>query len=312
MMADHFGLLEGREIALQLHRVLSEIDSARWRNETAAVLKVRLAELLARIDRDAPHSKLGDALRAELPTLDAPPPELRSRWLAFKQRMQPAYLSLAAQLREASIHVPSLRPTNYARNVFHVGSAVLGAFTIELIPDAAVLLAVAAALAVFAWTCEFARRRSPTINALLMRVFGIVAHPHETHRVNSATWYATALVLLALTGSQQVCVAAVVVLGVGDPVAALIGRRFGRIKLIHGRSLEGTLAFTLSAAVASFVVLSLVHGVGSLPAGAFALSAATAGAIAELVSLRVDDNFSIPLSAAAGMTLASWALGVAV
>jgi dolichol kinase len=92
-------------------------------------------------------------------------------------------------------------------------------------------------------------------------------------------------------------------------MAALVGRRFGRIKLLHGRSLEGSLAFIASGALAAFGLLMVFHpalGLGN--AAAMALAGALAGAVAELVSFRVDDNFSIPLSAASGAALAVWGL----
>jgi dolichol kinase len=95
-----------------------------------------------------------------------------------------------------------------------------------------------------------------------------------------------------------------VVLGVGDPLAAIVGRAYGRTKLLHGRSLEGTLAFALSAALACFVAFVVFHPSLGVPlALGAAAAAALSGAVAELVSLRVDDNFSVPLSAAAGAWL---------
>jgi dolichol kinase len=301
-------LLEERDLALQLHGVLSDIDPVRWRDEMAQKLKPTLRELQARFAQKERTARLAVALQSELPARDT-----KRQWLQFKKRLQPAYMELAERLQAASIHVPSLRPTNYARNVFHVTSATVALLLIELVPEPSWLLGIAVAWAAFAWSCELARRTSPRVNELLMKVFSKVAHPHETKRVNSATWYATALVLLAATQSTALCVAGVVVLGVGDPMAALVGRRFGRTKLMHGRSLEGTLAFALSAAAATFIVLALFHpamGLGfALAAGA---TAAVFGAVAELVSLRVDDNFSIPLSAAAGVWLLGALLGAAI
>lgn len=301
-------LMEDRDLALQLHRVLSEIDPARWREEMASRLKPKLNELQLALQRKPQHRELAETLGHELPTLED---GKRRTWLAFKKRVQPAYTELARRLQAASIHVPSLRPTNYARSLFHVTSATVAVIAIELLASPSILLGVAVAWAAFAWGCEISRRLDPRINTLLMKFFGPVAHAHEAHRVNSATWYATALVLLALTGSTVLCVAGVAVLGLGDPMAALVGRRFGRIRLLHGRSLEGTLAFVLSATLATFALLMVFHA--SLGVGvslALALAAGTAGAIAELVSLRIDDNFSIPLSAAAGVAFVATLVGV--
>lgn len=303
-------LLDERDLALQLHRALSDIDPARWRDEMATALRHRLAELQARLERYQHHRALAETLKAELPHPETPPTELKARWLAFKQRVGPAYTDWAARLRESKVHVPSLRPTNYARSLMHVTSAVVGIAVIELAGAPGLVIAAAAAWFLFAWSCEISRRVSPKVNALLMRFFGPVAHAHEAQRVNSATWYATALLGLALTREPLWCVAGVAVLGVGDPVAALVGRRFGRIKLLHGRSLEGTLAFLVSGALVTFTLFALLHP--ALPASTalvMALGAAVAGAIAELVSLRVDDNLSIPLSAAAGAAMAAQLLG---
>lgn len=301
-------LAEDRDLALQLHKVLSEIDPARWRDEMAAVLKPKLNELQEQFARSAHHAELASTLQAEVPRLDT-----KHQWLAFKKRLQPAYIELAKRLKAESIHVPSLRPTNYARNVLHIASAVGVVALLEVLDNPPLVLGIAVLSAIGAWSTELGRRFSPRINAMVMKVFNPVAHPHEVQRVNSGTWYTTALLLLAATQSTLLCVTGVVVLGIGDPIAALVGRRFGRIKLLHGRSLEGTLAFAISATLATFVAFILFQpalGIG-LALG-LAAAASVSGALAELFSLRVDDNFSIPLSAAAGVAVLTALLHVTV
>ena len=83
-----------------------------------------------------------------------------------------------------------------------------------------------------------------------MRAFRHVSRPHEVEQVNSSTWYATALALLTLTLEPTVMIIGVLVLAFADPAAAIIGRRFGRISLINGRTVEGSLTFALVGAVA--------------------------------------------------------------
>lgn len=294
-------LLEDRDLALQLHQVLSDIDPVRWRAEMASRLKSRLTELQPKLQQR--HAVLAGALQAELPASDT-----RSQWLAFKKRIQPKYTELARDLQASSIHVPSLRPTNWSRSLLHVSSGAFGVLCLEVAPHWLVV-AVAVAWAVFAWSCEIARRISPRVNALLMRFFAPVAHEHETYKVNSATWYATALLLLAGTNQMLWSIAGLAVLGIGDPVAGFIGRRWGRTRLMHGRTLEGTLAFFVSATVVTATLFMVLHQVAPLTAFALAGAAGLFGAIAELVSLRVDDNFSIPLSAAAGVAVAQLLVG---
>lgn len=294
-------LYEDRDLALQLHQVLSDIDPVRWRAEMAAKLKSRLTELQPKLQQR--HAGLAGALQTELPASDS-----KSQWLAFKKRIQPKYTEFARDLQASSIHVPSLRPTNWSRSLLHVSSGVFGVLCLELAPHWLVV-AVAAAWAVFSWSCEIARRRSPRVNALLMKAFAPVAHEHETYKVNSATWYATALILLAATNQMLWGIAGLAVLAIGDPVAGFIGRRWGRTRLVHGRTLEGTVAFFASATVVTATLFMVLHQVTPVTAFALAGAAGLFGAIAELVSLRVDDNFSIPLSAAAGVAVMQLLIG---
>ena len=138
----------------------------------------------------------------------------------------------------------------------------------------------------------------------------IIAHEQERFRVNSATWYMTALLLLTLTFSPLLCVVAVAVLGFGDPLAGIAGRRWGRVRLVNGRTLEGTAVFVAVGTLAAMGAMQLVeHSLTPGVAWATALAAALAGGMAELLSRRVDDNLSIPLTAAAAATATMLLLG---
>ncbi len=223
--------------------------------------------------------------------------------------MQPRYMEFARSLQAASIHVPSLRPTNWSRSLLHMSSGLFGIFCVEVLPRW-LMLSVAGAWAVFCWSCEISRRFSPAINRVLMKVFAPVAHEHETYKVNSATWYATALILLALSGQPLWCIAGLTVLGFADPVAGLVGRRFGRTRLLHNRTLEGSAAFVVAGTLVTGVAFMVLHAVSPGVAFGMAFAAALFGAVAELVSLRVDDNFSIPLAAAGGAAFGQWALAI--
>jgi dolichol kinase len=199
---------------------------------------------------------------------------------------------------------PRHRPTNYARNLFHIGSAVVAILALMLAPTRACLIGLAGAFFAAAWSMELARRLSPRANDRLMALFGRVAHPHEREHVNSSTWYATALIVLAVGASRPVAIIAVGVLGIADPVAALWGRRFGRTRLRTGRSLEGSLGFVVAGGLTAFAVASalLPGGVGGHVL--LALIAGLTGAVAELLSTRLDDNLTIPLAVATSVTAA--------
>jgi dolichol kinase len=203
------------------------------------------------------------------------------------------------------MHDPSLRPANLTRSLMHIGSGLAVLILIQLLVAPKNLLIVAASAAVLAWSLELGRRYSADMNRFLMWLFGPVAHAHEARSVNSSTWYTTALLALALTGSPLFASIGVAVLGIGDPAAAWIGRRYGKIRFASGRSLEGSMAFVLAGALASILALGAFYPeLGLKVILACSITGALGGAIAELCCKDIDDNLLIPLAAAASAAAA--------
>ncbi len=319
--------IPGTQVILETHSLLRDIDPARWRDEVESAFRVRLQraqEGMAQLAASRGDHRLG-AMRekfAELAQLmrEYAPQRTKSDssslcddWLAFRVRVAPAYESLAVALRAHHIDIPSLRPTNYVRTLFHVASAACCIVLVEFLLPASTLPWVAGSVGLFGWTLEVTRRYSESWNDKLMdfSFFRYVAHPRERHHVNSSTWYVTALFLLSLLHSPAVSAVGLAVLGIADPAAAVIGRRWGRTRLAHNRSLEGTLAFFVTGTIAAWAVLVAFHPVASLLGCLLiAAGASLAGAVAELYSKSIDDNMTVPLSAAIGAWVVGLTLGV--
>lgn len=307
-------------LASELHAFLRETDPARW---TDAVQKrarerwARIREAIEALSNAFDQGGLGEALRLLASIVresdELSQPESRGYWMELRARLMPAYEALAAQLRARSLRAPTLRPTNWSRIGFHVSSALGALCLLEFILTANGTLWATGLFAGTFWFLEIGRMLSKRWNDRLMRVrfFQMIIHPHEHHHVNSATWYATALFLLAIFSPQLASASALAILGFGDPAAGLVGRRWGKRPLAGGRTLEGSLAFVLFATLATFGVLVLFHPVA--PMGklfAVSVCGAFAGAVAEAFSSKVDDNFLVPVASAAAATFSAWAIGV--
>lgn len=313
----HALALDSEQMALDVLALLRELDPARLgRFEESALerlareldrIRVQLSSILEKLEASAVRDSVAQSLARLQEVLDRAPDlqDVRLEWLNFRGELITAYQQVSLSLAEWDIHVPHLRPTNYSRNILHMSSGVATVLMVELVLNETWMVVVAAAWFLFAWQAEIGRRVWPAYNDLLMRNLKTFAHPHEWHRVNSSTWYCTALLALALTSPKVVCVAALMVLGFGDPLAAIVGRRWGRVKLVNGRSLEGTLAFFVTATLAAWAATQLFHpGPTWSYAAIIGVSAALPGAMAELFSRRIDDNLSIPIAAAVGVHIA--------
>jgi dolichol kinase len=315
--------LDSRHIVEELYQLLREIDPARWQDDLAAGARAKVEELSLRLEALSAEPVAGPALQAlsarlaeldaimlrELPSAELAPERLATAWNGFRLAVSPAYEQVARCLRPLDIHVPSLRPTNYARNLLHVCSGLLAVGLVQHLLGLRGTLLVGGGMALFAWTLESTRRLWPSWNVVLLRILGPFAHPHEAWRVNSSTWYCTALGILGLLQDIALTTVALGVLAFGDPAAAIVGRRWGRTRLVNGRSLQGSLAFVVAAGLGTAGLLSIYHPeLGGAGVATSCAGAALIGAVAELYSRRVDDNLSVPLGAAAGGWLGQQAL----
>lgn len=289
----------------ELERLPRGEDPARFMEAPLAKVEAGLGEALAQgedevLSQDVAKLRELIASRAEVEGAE----DRGQAWAGFRERLEKAYDALRPTVKG----LPELRPTNYARSVMHVTTAVVCLLLVEHVLSPMGMIITAAVGAVWCWAMEIGRIFSKSLNDFLLRSMAAVAHPHERRHVNSATWYTTALLVLALLFTPKVCVVALAVLGLADPAAGFVGRRWGRIKLVNGRSLEGTTAFMIVGTLAGLAALSIWHpDVHTGLALLISAGAAFAGAVTELFSKRIDDNLSIPIAAACG----AWAVALA-
>jgi dolichol kinase len=310
-----------RPVALQIHALLKDLDTSRWRDGIEAAARRRIAEidaalgrLLARNGAPAPLSmalkNLAQLLSERLPHSGLPASELRVAWARYRDELQLAYEALRKSLSPWRVELPSVRPTNYTRSIFHALVSIALVVWIEEGLSARGLWLTPLCFAASFWLLEGLRHKSKHARAFLLWLFGPIAHPHERYRVNSSTWFATALTILGLFFEPIWCVVGIAVVGLADPAAANIGRRWGKTRLSGQRSLEGSIAFVITGALAAFAALAIWHAdIGLYTRIAIAFGGALAGALAELGSRRLDDNFTVPLAAALGAWLTFLAIG---
>jgi dolichol kinase len=179
------------------------------------------------------------------------------------------------------------------RKVFHAFNAVVtSVLVMTLDPPQAVILGFLGGLAAILLATDALRLRNVSANQLFFRAFGALASPREARGVASSTWYAIGILIAFIAFPRAVAVSSVLVMGLADPAASLVGQRWGKRPFLGG-SLEGTVAFLAVAAV----ILATRHPMG------VALVAAAISAIAERRAWPLDDNLAVPLACGVGLSL---------
>jgi len=141
---------------------------------------------------------------------------------------------------------------------------------------------------------DLLRWRFEGLNRFIFSQLGNFTQPHEQFHFTSATWFWVAMFLVALLNHPITFIATLTILSIADQAASIIGRRFGTISLMAGRSLQGTVAFVVTGtAGASLALICSSAPISSTDALMVSFGASLTGAFAELGSERLDDNLSI-------------------
>ncbi len=156
---------------------------------------------------------------------------------------------------------------------------------------------------------DLSRYVSPSVGKVFYKIFGFLLRKHEIDsskkNLNGATYVFISALICVILFPKVLFITAFTILIISDTMAALIGRKFGKHKFLS-KSLEGTLAFFISASIVVFFTPKMEN----LPAEyIIGLIAAAVGAIVENISFGfADDNLAIPISI--GFTM--WLLYMAI
>ncbi|USS40790.1 SEC59/DGK1/VTE5 family protein [Thermococcus aggregans] len=129
--------------------------------------------------------------------------------------------------------------------------------------------------------------REEIIN-LVERELEAISREHEKHSIGAHIYFTVAALIIVCFFPRDIAIGAITVATLGDAIAAIVGKPFGKHRFKNGKSVEGSLAYFLSA----FVILSLLIDIPHAFVGALA------GTLAEFYELPPDDNFSNQLAVA--------------
>ena len=183
------------------------------------------------------------------------------------------------------------------RRIFHVlTTAALALMALGL--DREVMIIIAGSLTGVAVALEVGRRRLPVLNGWFQARFGVLMKQSESSQVLGSTYMAAASLIVYLFFEKELAILALMYIAVGDPLAGVLGKRYGRVK-IGSKSVEGTLAFAVGAGA---VGCGMVAGGLDVPYWV-ALGGAGVGALVELLPSPLDDNLTVPPVSGAFMWL---------
>ena len=183
------------------------------------------------------------------------------------------------------------------RALFHIFAGMQIPIGALFLPKTVLLVVVGLGTSVFL-TSDLIRLRVPRVNRWFIWLFKPLLREEEVSHLTSASYMLLASLIALLAFPRDIAVLALSFLAVGDAVAGIVGQRIGRRKIL-GSSLEGSLACLISCVAIGFV---FYHAGLNIPLHTVLVGSVCA-TIAEVLTLRIDDNLTMPLFAGAVMTL---------
>lgn len=181
-----------------------------------------------------------------------------------------------------------------ARKAIHVSSLA--------IPIALYLLPVTVSrigllvLAVVTLAGDVLRLHVPQIRPIFYFAFGRIVRDHERFNLLGSTYLLLSALLCIWAFDKPIAVIALGFLIVGDTAAALVGKRWGRVKILN-KSLEGSLACFAACLLVGWAYPGPEVTWTMILVGAFTAT------VFELLPIPLDDNLRMTLSAGFAMTM---------
>jgi dolichol kinase len=149
----------------------------------------------------------------------------------------------------------------------------------------------------FSLIVDIGRFLNPSFGKIIYKFLGSIFRQHELNaskkQLSGATYLLGAAILCIIIYPKSIAIVSLFFLIIGDTVAALIGRKWGKTPFLK-KSLEGTGAFFISTIIIAFLTPKFTDT--WLEIGII-IFAGLVAAISENISLGIlDDNLAIPIS----------------
>ena len=191
-----------------------------------------------------------------------------------------------------------IQRSEYYRKIIHIFNLVIPFTYLFFLESRFQVLRILVPLTLFAIVIEYLRVRLGVIKKIFNNFLISMLRVNEIDgKYTGATWVFIGSTLTIAIFPKEIAVISLVYMSLGDTIAGLVGRKFGKVKF-YNKTIEGTLAGLIVCLLSGYLI-QLTLPLIVVFSGAFAAM------FIELLPLPIDDNLSVPLFAGTIMVIVS-------
>ena len=185
-----------------------------------------------------------------------------------------------------------------SRKVIHIFNIIIPLFHIYILKDTIDMIIFLSAMVIFCFFIEIFRSQSSFISKFFEKYLFFMMRSFEKQgSLTGSTWVFVGALITIILIPQPFSLLALFFLAFGDTLAALVGMKFPFIR-IGNKTLSGSLACFITCLFIG-IILDFEISLEIIFIGAFTAT------IAELISIKINDNISIPVFSGCAMYLGS-------
>lgn len=138
------------------------------------------------------------------------------------------------------------------------------------------------------------RRRFESLQKFSLKIFGGIMRRREVRGITGTTYLLLGTAVILAIFPHNIVSLSLLFLAVGDPLASFVGVKYGSLKIVGKKTLEGSLAAYVACCLVAYFFYSwkelMVEHIYIV-----SLLSGFVGAVSELAPLKIDDNFVQPV-----------------
>ena len=171
------------------------------------------------------------------------------------------------------------------RKVIHLSSAIIPLFYYNYSKELTLLILIP--ITIIFLIFDILRIKNSSVKNIYNIFFKGITRSKEDSKLTGASYVFMSSTIMILLFNKELAIISLLIMSISDSLAAIVGRKFGVIK-IKNKTLEGAISFFIS----SLIIISFFKDIIFL----FAFISILSSTLAELLFNRLNDNLTIPLA----------------